>query len=381
MSMNQNQRYRQARRITLIGAVVNAFLGAMKLIGGIIYHSHALIADGLHSFSDLFTDFMVIFASKFGSQEADETHPYGHKRIETAATLLLALILVLAGSGIIWDALDEIFKQHHKHPGIITVPIAIFSILANEALYHYTFYVGKRIKSQLIIANAWHHRSDAASSVVVLIGLLGSLAGFAYLDALAAILVGLMIIKMGLNYGWNSVKELVDTAVDPETLNQIETIIRSVEGVKKVHQLRSRTMGNDIIVDVHVLVSPFISVSEGHYIAQHVHQALIKQVAALKDVTIHVDPEDDEIVCPSFHLHNRKQLEEGLLVPWQTLFPPLKSWVLHYIDGRLYIELILNQTFTSSEYQTFQQRIRHDLQQQTEIAEVSIHYLHEKITC
>ena len=217
--MQQHERYWQAKKVTLIGAFVNALLGCIKVLGGTFFHSHALVADGIHSFSDLLTDGMVLFASKYGSQDADNSHPYGHQRIETAATLFLALLLILVGTGIAWDSLYDIINKSHHVPEWLALPIAVISILANEGLFHYTQRIGKHIHSDLIIANAWHHRSDAGSSIVVLLGLLGSLAGFIYLDAIAAILVGLLIIKMGWSYGWNSVKELVDTAVEPQLMS------------------------------------------------------------------------------------------------------------------------------------------------------------------
>lgn len=334
-----DDRYRQAKRITLLGALINALLGIIKIVGGYIYSSHALTADGIHSFSDLLTDIMVLLASKYGSQDADDAHPYGHQRIETAATLLLALLLILAGAGIGWDAVAELIKDQQIKPEWWALPIALASITANEILFHYTRYVGLRIQSALITANAWHHRSDAASSIVVALGLLGSLLGFIYFDALAAIIVSLMIVKMGVTYGWDSVKELIDTGVEPILLQEIEQHIQSVEGVKKIHQLRSRLMGGDIFIDVHVLVSTNISVSEGHYIAQKVHRHLLNQLPRVKDVTVHVDPEDDEITCPSYHLPSRKQLENQLLQPWQQLFPAISYWILHYLDGQLIIDL------------------------------------------
>lgn len=337
--MKQLERYQQAKKITIIGAAVNALLGCLKLFGGFAFHSHALVADGIHSFSDLFTDAMVVFASKYGCQDADDSHPYGHQRIETAATLILALILILAGVGIAWDSLHEIIKQISQAPEFSALPIAICSILANEGLFHYTLQVGRQIQSDLIIANAWHHRSDAASSLVVLLGLIGSFWGILYLDAVAAIIVGFMIIKMGWNYGWNSIKELVDTAVDPALLSQIESFIQHIEGVKKVHQLRSRMMGPDIFIDVHILVDAYISVSEGHFIAQQVHHTLVKKISRVADVTVHVDPEDDEITCPSFHLPNRRMLEDQCLLKWQQAFPAITSWVIHYVDGKISIDL------------------------------------------
>lgn len=376
--MHQKERYRQAKKVTLIGAFINALLGVIKLIGGIVFHSHALVADGIHSFSDLITDVMVLFASKYGSQDADDTHPYGHQRIETAATLFLSLVLILAGAGIAWDSLDEIINKRHDMPGWLALPIAVLSILANEGLFHYTQLIGKRIHSDLIIANAWHHRSDAASSIVVLLGLIGSLAGFVSLDAIAAVVVGLMIIHMGWSYGWNSVKELVDTAVESELINSIEHIILHVHGVQKIHQLRSRMMGRDIFIDVHILVSPHISVSEGHYIAQHVHHALMNKLEHVKDVTVHVDPEDDEICSPSLHLPNRGSVEHSLINAWHEDYPEIQSWVLHYLDGALIIDLLCHPKF--SQWKALSKKIDTDLQGQQQETKVRLYVQQGEIT-
>lgn len=368
--MHEGERYKLAKRVTLIGAAINALLGLTKLIGGLVFHSHALVADGVHSFSDLITDVMVLFASKYGSQDADASHPYGHKRIETATTLVLALLLILAGIGIAWDSLNEIIYMHHTQPKFMSLPIAAVSILANEALFHYTNRIGIRIQSNLIIANAWHHRSDAASSTVVLIGLLGSLAGWLFLDALAAIIVGGLIIQMGWSYGWNSVKELVDTAVEPEFFMEIEHIIQQINGVHKVHQLRTRLMGGDIFIDVHILVSPHISVSEGHYIAQQVHRALTHQLEKVKDVTVHVDPEDDETSAPSFNLPNRKTIELEFLNKLQMDHPEIKDWILHYINGALSIDIICDPSIQSES--CLKERIKNDLSTQSYILTVRL---------
>lgn len=376
MNFNEN-RYWQAKKITLIGALFNGLLGIIKFIGGYLFHSHALVADGVHSFSDLLTDAMVLFASKYGSHDADESHPYGHQRIETAATLFLALLLSLAGFGIAWDALDELVHATSNIPGLLSLPIICGSILINEVLFHYTRHVGLRINSSLLLANAWHHRSDAASSLVVLIGIIGSLAGFTYLDALAAIIVGLMIIKMGWDYGWNSVKELVDTAVSPELLNQIEEVIKNVHGVEKIHQLRSRSMGNDVFIDVHIMVFSKISVSEGHYIAQHVHQAVITQIDKVKDVIVHVDHEDDETSSPSLHLPSRKVLQEQLLNEVHIDFPQIVFWNVHYLNGTISIDIACDENFT--EWSELYRRVRLALDLQTNISEIRLFSLHEVV--
>lgn len=375
--MSHPDRYWQAKKVTLIGAIVNGLLGCLKLIGGILFHSHALFADGIHSFSDLLTDVMVLFASKYGSLDADESHPYGHQRIETAATLLLSLFLILAGAGIAWDALNELITQTHTRPGWLTLPIIIMSIAANELLFHYMHFVGEKIQSPLIIANAWHHRSDAASSLVVLIGLIGSLAGYLYLDSFAAVVVGLMIVKMGWDYGWNSVKELVDTAVEPELLLQIEDVIQQVAGVERIHQLRSRFMGGDVFIDVHILVSPQISVSEGHYIAQHVHNRLMEQFKQVKDVIVHVDPEDDEISSPSLGLPNRDEVREQLLNDMQLDYPEILFWNLHYLNGKIIIDIACEADFTR--WHELNNHVMIAIQLQEDIDEVRLFSLQETI--
>jgi cation diffusion facilitator family transporter len=338
--MHQQERYQTVKRITLFGALMNAGLGFIKLIGGILFHSHALVADGLHSFSDLLTDAMVIFATKYGGQHVDDAHPYGHQRIETAATFCLAMLLILTGAAIAWDALSELWVGDHTAPAKGALPIAALSIIINEGLFYMTRRIGHRIQSDLLIANAWHHRSDAASSLVVLAGLLGSLAGFIYLDAIAACIVGILIIQMGGSYGWNSIKELVDTAVSPEQLTEIENVIHKIDGIKKVHQLRTRSMGRDIFIDLHIQVSPSLSVSEGHFIAQNVHHQLMEQISNIKDVTVHVDPEDDETASPSLHLPNRTTLEKKFIHAWQTDYPCIQGWVIHYLEGKITIDLI-----------------------------------------
>ena len=366
--MDKKKRYELARKVTLIGAFMNIFLAILKVITGVLFHSHALTADGVHSFSDLLTDAMVLVGSKYGSQDADEAHPYGHQRIETATTLLLSLVLILAGFAIAWDALTEIINKTHDIPKILALPIALLSILSNELLFHYTHAIGKKIQSDLIVANAWHRRSDAASSLVVLIGIIGSLFGYAGFDAIAAVIVAIMIIKMGWDYGWNSVKELIDTSIDPQTLQRIQTIIGNTDGVIKIHQLRSRSMSSDIYVDVHIQVSPWISVSEGHYIAQHVHESLMNDIKAIKDVTVHVDPEDDENSNPSLHLPNRTTLEKTLLQPWKDTYPDIQYWNLNYLDGKLTIDLFCTKPLN----QPCLDRVHADLTQKSTITKVRV---------
>lgn len=371
---HQHHRYHQARNITLIGAGVNASLGIMKVLGGIFFYSHALIADGLHSFADLFTDTMVLFAAKYGNQDADEAHPYGHQRIETAATMMLSLFLILTGIGIAWDSFQHILSHTTEIPGYLALPFAAFSVVANELLFFLTKRVGHRIQSPLLIANAWHHRSDSASSGVVLLGIIGSLLGYTYLDPIAAILVGGLIIKMGVDYGWDSVKELVDTGVEPAQVEEMKRVINTVDGVCRVHQMRNRKMGGDIFVDVHILVTPWISVSEGHQIAQRVHVELMNANSQIKDVTVHVDPEDDELLSPSKNLPSRGHLEQQLFHKLIKQFPGIHSFILHYLEGKITVELKLQKQF--QDWSELETRIREDFSQYPAITKVELLYHH-----
>jgi cation diffusion facilitator family transporter len=341
--MMTQSRYLKAKKVTLVGACCNSILAAIKIIVGLLGQSHALLADGIHSVSDLLTDVLVLVASKFGSQDADESHPYGHRRIETAATMFLALLLVVVGAFISFDGLSHmLIKSTAPSMGVAVLSVTLFSIITNESLYHYTRFYGVKLDSRLLIANAWHHRSDAASSLVVLVGLIGSLMGYHYCDALAAVIVGLMIVKMGGTLAWSSVSELVDSSVEKKLLKAIETQIKSTFGVVAIHQLRTRSMAGAILVDVHVLVGERLSVSEGHHIAQNVALDLCENFQAISDVTVHIDPEDDEKAKPCVHLPSREVLLTQLDNRCGKIrgFEKITEVVIHYLDGKVVLDVL-----------------------------------------
>lgn len=373
-----NTRYLEARRITLISAMVNAILGLGKVILGISGKSHALLADGIHSIADLATDLLVIVAARFGSQKADREHPYGHQRIETAATMFLALLLILTGAGIAYDATSNLFLNHIVTPKFYVLFMAFASVLANEAIFHYTKHAADRIQSQLLLANAWHHRSDAASSLVVLIGVGGALAGLVHLDAIAAIIVGFLIIKMGGQLAWSSIKELIDTGVDNQTLEKINQIITSVSGVIAIHQLRTRSMGGKIFVDVHVLVSPDLSVSEGHHVGQRVHFTLQQQLPKISDVTVHIDPEDDQQAAPSLTLPSREELLPQLMQCWQGLAgaDAIDKITIHYLQGQLHLQVYLPSN-QHDDFTSLQQAYTQAIKQIPKVASVEIFVAYE----
>jgi cation diffusion facilitator family transporter len=338
----QTHRYQQTKRVTVVGAIKNIILGTLKVFFGVVGKSHALLADGLHSFSDLLTDLLVVFAARFSSQEADANHPYGHQRIETAASMFLALLLILTGLAIGYDAIKHLFDTAPpEKPDAYVWIVALISILFNEFLFHYTHRIGKKVKSELLIANAWHHRSDAASSLVVLVGILAALLGFHGCDLIAAAIVGAMIIKMGAELAWSSISELVDTGVPIDTLSEIEKTIANTPGVIAIHQLRTRSMGGAIFVDVHVLVNSPLSVSEGHYIAEKVHESLIDAFERVEDVTVHVDSEDDATIFDSLKLPSREELltqleQEHPDFVWKEHSEQI---VIHYLQGKIFLEV------------------------------------------
>jgi len=342
--MTNDKDYKSARNITLWGALVNLILGIVKIFFGIVGHSVALLADGVHSLSDLLSDALVVFAAKFGRQAADHDHPYGHGRIETAATVAVAMLVIFAGLGIAIDNTAHLIKTEDKiPPSEIVIWIAGLSILVKELLYRITLHISKKIDSNLLQANAWHHRSDAASSIIVFIAVVGAYFGLTYLDAAAAVIVALLIIRMGWKLGWSSIQELVDTSIDNNLINKISSIIIHTPGIRALHQLRTRTIAGKILLDVHVLVDPKLSVSEGHHLGEQVCNNLNDKIENIADITIHVDPEDDELVQPSAQLPARVHLEEQILAACEQLpgGKEIIKYQLHYLGGKIETEIWL----------------------------------------
>ena len=341
MELTAQQRHRAINQVTLWGVFVNLALSVTKLAGGFFGHSQALIADGLHSLSDLASDAMVFVAAKHASEDADEEHPYGHARFETIATVALAVLLVIVGLGIAYDAiLSLVTDEPIEKPDMFTLWIAAFSIMSNEGLYHYTKIVGNRIRSNLLLANAWHHRSDAVSSIVVLVGIAGTQLDMPKLDAYAAIIVALMIARIGLKLGYDSVQELVDASLEPELVDNIRQKILSHEGVRELHMLRTRRLGHHAHVDVHIQVAPRLSVSEGHHISETVEKTLKDSFDAINDVTVHIDPENDEQEARNMHLPLRGELISALKQEWSSI-PELEGIddiTLHYLTGEIAVE-------------------------------------------
>jgi cation diffusion facilitator family transporter len=339
----RNERYWITHRVTLVGAVVNLILALFKIIIGAIGHSHALIVDGVHSLSDLLSDALVVFAAKQGNASPDENHPYGHARIETVFAAVLGGVLIAVGVGIVIDAMDRLASGNINIPSAITLWVALLSVISKEILYRYTLLNANKINSSLLKANAWHHRSDAISSIVVMIGIGGSIYGIPYLDPAAAVIVAMMVAKIGWEIARESIDQLVDKGLDPEKVASISQHISEIPGVSQMHMLRSRQMGADALLDVHIEVAPQLSVSEGHRISDEVSKQLTRTFPDVSQVLVHVDPENDETNSSCVDLPLREELLAELKQHWSgmELSSLIEEVTLHYLGGKVSVQIIL----------------------------------------
>lgn len=338
------ERMRETVRITLIGSVIDTLLGVLKILIGYASYSQALIADGIHSLSDLATDIIVLYASKHANQEADDDHPYGHGRFETVATVMLGVALIGVAVGLGYDAGFRLYLHENvSTPGAWALVIAFVSVISKEAIYRYTMVVADKYNSNMLRANAWHSRSDAISSIVVIIGIVGSMFGVWYLDGIAAIGVALMIAKIGWDLLSESMQELVDTSLEPERVEAIRQVILGVDGADTLHVLRTRRMGSEALVDVHIQVNPTLSVSEGHYISETVRASIIAKIEEVSDVMVHIDPEDDESFSGNVRLPLRPQLLKKLQPAWSHIeaSQEIITIDLHYLNNKIKVEILL----------------------------------------
>jgi len=294
-----NKNYRkQLTQVTWLGFLLNILLVVLKVCVGYITRSQALIADGIHSLSDGITDLAVIFGEPFWTAPADANHPHGHGRIEMLVTILIGLLLGLVGILLGFQAIKSII-QFEKEETIYSLPmtiVAIVSVVSKEALYQYTVFVGRKIHSTAVIANAWHHRSDSLSSIPVVIAGIGIMVNPSYsiLDPIGALIVCVLIIYSAYRIILPMLKILVDSGISQEEMSRLNEIALSIEGVKSIHAIRSRYIGGGIAVDLHVLVDPQMSVSDGHIIAGKVKHALLEKGQDVVDVLIHIEPFEKE---------------------------------------------------------------------------------------
>lgn len=276
-------------RSTWVSEGVNVVLTVAQIAVGLLARSQALVADGLHSLSDLVSDVVVLFVNRHSHKGADAEHPYGHQRFENAATLLLGALLMSVGAGMLWSAIGQLASPSTGAVQSAALWMALTTLAAKELLFRYLLRVAERVKSSLLVANAWHARSDAASSLVVALGIGGSLAGYPFLDAVAALIVGLLILRMGWRYGWGALNDLMDHAVDLEEVEAIRATLAGTPGVAGVHEVRTRKMGDQVLVDAHIEVDAHLTVQAGHDIAVAARDRVLQHHQVLSVMT-HVDP-------------------------------------------------------------------------------------------
>lgn len=284
------QRMQAATRSTWLSVVVNLLLTMVQISVGLMARSQALVADGVHSLSDLVADFVVLFAGYHSRKDADEGHPYGHQRFETAATLVLGMLLPGVGAGMLVSAARQLEAPQQIGPvHLVALWVSLGSLLAKELLFHHLLNAARRVKSSLLVTNAWHARADAASSLVVSVGIIGSLMGYPILDPIAASIVGFMVVKMGWRFGWEALHDLMDRAADEQEVHAIQQTLLDTPGIHGVHDVRTRKMGDLIVVDAHIEVNADLSVKQSHDIAVEARQRVMQRHRVLNVMT-HVDP-------------------------------------------------------------------------------------------
>jgi cation diffusion facilitator family transporter len=376
--MEIEQRYRITQRVTLTGAAVNCGLACLQITFGLLGKSQALLADGFHTLSDLSTDFIVLYASRRASKAADADHPYGHGRIETLASMLLGAILAIVGIGIGIRGAQSIFNPVATNPEAITIVFACLAVVAKESLYRYTLRAARATHSSMLEANAWHHRSDALSSVVVVIGISAQLLGVAHMDAAAAIVVAGMISWMGFRLGRKALYELIDTGLDFELVEDVRQAMLADASVVGIHNLRSRSMGGLGYIDAHLEVDANLTVSEAHYIAHKIEHQVKKQFPKIIDVQIHIDPLDDAIKESVLAgLPQRSVIEADLQRAWEGIGEreQVVQTKLHYLDRLIEVDLVLPASMCTPDHAAGIGKLQDGAASLDYIGKVNIYYL------
>ena len=377
--MQSNNRTKASQKVTIVGALIDFLLSIIKIILGFIGQSGALIADGVHSFSDLLTDWVTWYAAKLSGDAPDADHPYGHERFETVATLGLSIFLAIVGTIIIFEGFGRFSNPNELKHEYWLIAAAALSVLSKEALYWYTVKVARDINSDLLKANAWHHRTDAFSSIVVVIGIIGAANGYFFLDSVAAIIVGILIIYIGWQLGFEATKELVDTSIDQEDIKALRVALSEIKGVNSVHTLRTRKVGHKKSADVHVQVNPFLSVSEGHIISVSVERVAKECIEELDDVTVHIDPENDEEKedAPYKDLPERAQalkiISQSLKL--ENVNYNIEKTQLHYLEGEILVDFFLSADYLKNqELNNIKSELSAALEKLPDFGEVKVYF-------
>ena len=343
--MDAQQAQREATNVTLVGMFFDLLLGAGKIVGGVLTNSFALITDGIHSLTDAGTDIFVLVVARVANAEPDAEHQYGHGRFETLGTIAMGIVFFITAAILMYDSFNRLrLNEPLPTPAAAGIVIALISVATKEWIYHFTMRVAKKLNSSLLKANAWHSRTDAISSIAVLIGILGARQGYLWMDTVAGMFVALIIAKIGWELCTDSLTELVDTAVPKQRREQFESCILSIDGIRGITELRSRTTGGKIILEVRLLVNSYISVSEGHQLGELANKSLISQFADVCEVLIHIDPIQHETIGDESQLPERTQVMASLKACWESLIDQhsIASIDLHYLGGAIEVDLVLD---------------------------------------
>ena len=367
--MSYEAKKSEAQKVTIIGSIVDLILGLIKIVIGFVFNSHALVIDGFHSLTDLLTDFFVIIITRISNEKPDEEHPYGHGRFETLGTVILGAVLMTTAGALLFETLQRLFTGIHAAiPGWPVFLTAVISIIGKEVIFQYSKKVGEKLNSPLLIANAWHSRSDAITTIVVLVGAIFAYFGYFFMDALAAVIVSLFIGHVGWKFLFDAVKELVDTSLGADRVREIKSAIVRVPGVLSMHDLRSRMHGQKAVLDVNIQVSPHITVSEGHEISAWVMKVLIENFEEIEDVTVHTDVEDDRDEAFTHSVLDllplRPELEKEIRGAWSKISdaPMLHEIHLHYLGGIVLVDLyVLNNTIEKNQVDSWSEKVRSEL--------------------
>lgn len=352
-------RSRGIQRATLVAIVTNATLSVAQVVIGLFANAFSLVADAAHTLSDLVTDLLVLLAGRRGADPADTNHPYGHGRIETATTMLLGAVLAAVGIGFLWSSglrLQNMGAQPDLHPAALGM--ALLTLVAKEGLFRFSLAAARRLNAPMLEANAWHARSDAASSLVVAAGIGGSLAGYPFLEPLAAAVVGFLILHMGLRLAWKAIGELIDTGLSEDELARIRDTIEQTPGVIGLHEMRTRRMAGRVLCDAHVQVAPRLTVSEGHRVSDTVYLRVRSAHPEVQDVLVHIDPEDDGDLqtVPPGPLPTRKDVLATIRSLLGSDASEPDRVQIHYLGSRLDVEVLLHAPLAQDAEEGLRQR-------------------------
>lgn len=281
------------RKLSLVGIIGNVFLSAFKFIAGIMGNSSAMVSDAVHSLSDVFATFIAFLGVRFGRREADASHPYGHERIESLAAIVLGLILLVTGVGIGWVGLEKILAGNYESlpiPGMIALIAAIVSIAVKEGMFWYTRHWARVIRSSAFEADAWHHRSDAMSSIGALVGVGGSMLGYPVLDPIASVVICLFILKQGISITYDALKKMLDTSCGEQFEKEVRQLVDAENQVERIDMLRTRMFGDKVYIDMEIAIDGSMQLTDAHAIAERVHDDIEHAFPEVKHVMIHVNP-------------------------------------------------------------------------------------------